>query len=330
MSGDKIAIVGGSGFVGASLARYLSDSYEVRVIDKNPPPEDIQGKVDYALCDIVNYDDIRVLMESIDLVIHAAVVQIPLINEMKRLGYSVNVTGIQNVCRAVDETKSVKGMLLTGSWHVFGERDFEGTVNEAFGWRPDKVEDRARLYALSKIAQETIVRIYDEMSSKLYGTVRIGTVLGEGMPEKTAASIFISKGLKGETITPFRHTMHRPMLYVHLIDVCRAFKAFAGIILENEVEKKEGSHEHVVNVFWPTPITILELAEMVRHSIATHSSGKILPEIRVVDTGENIMYSEDDKNRMSVDVSRAKQLLGIDDLNSPKQAIESIVAARIT
>lgn len=61
-----------------------------------------------------------------------------------------------------------------------------------------------------------LVRLYDEMSDKIFGVIRMGTVLGEGMPKKSAANIFIDRGLKGETITPYRHSMHRPMLYVAL------------------------------------------------------------------------------------------------------------------
>lgn len=106
-----------------------------------------------------------------DLVIHTSIVQIPLINEEKRLGYEVNIVGTQNVCRAVEENARIKGMILTGSWHTIGERGLRGIIDEEFGFRPDKVEDRARLYALSKIAQECIVRFYDEMSDKIYGII---------------------------------------------------------------------------------------------------------------------------------------------------------------
>jgi len=47
------------------------------------------------------------------------------------------------------------------------------------------------------------VRIHDEMSEKIYGTIRMGTVLGDGMPEKTAANIFLTRGLKGEAIKAY-------------------------------------------------------------------------------------------------------------------------------
>jgi nucleoside-diphosphate-sugar epimerase len=41
----------------------------------------------------------------------------------------------------------------------------------------------------------------------IYGIIRLGTVLGEGMPEKTAANIFIDKGLKGEPLTSYKHRL---------------------------------------------------------------------------------------------------------------------------
>jgi hypothetical protein len=35
----------------------------------------------------------------------------------------------------------------------------EGVVDEEFGYRPDKVEERAKIYALSKVCQESVVRL---------------------------------------------------------------------------------------------------------------------------------------------------------------------------
>ena len=79
--------------------------------------------------------------------------------------------------------ENIGGIILASTWHIMGEREFDGIINEEIGFRPDKVEDRARLYVLSKIAQEVITRFYDEMSDKVFGIIRMGTVLGEKMPE---------------------------------------------------------------------------------------------------------------------------------------------------
>jgi len=218
---------------------------------------------------------------------------------------------------------------LTSSWHTVGERGLEGVINEEFGYRPDKVEDRARLYVLSKIAQETIVRYYDEMSDKIYGIIRMGTVLGEGMPEKTAANIFIENGLKGKPLTPFKHSMYRPMLYVDVNDVCYAFEAYVRKILRGEM-KKGNNLDHIINVFYPEPITILELAEIVKNAIAKLTNGDVVPRIEIVDQGVEPLFQENDKLRFKVDISKSLKLLEMNKLTHPKESIERIIRNRLS
>jgi nucleoside-diphosphate-sugar epimerase len=321
--GHRIAIVGGSGFVGSALARHLSQFYEVKVVDIHQAL--IAPNVSFERCDIRSFEQLKKVLADVDLVIHAAIVQIPLINENRRLAYEVNFLGTANICRAVDECPRAMGMILSGTWHTIGERELSGVINEEFGFRPDKIEDRARLYALSKMAQEAIVRFYSEMSSKTYGVIRIGTVLGKGMPEKTAANIFITRGLRGEPITPFKHSMHRPMLYVDIKDVCNAYKQFAGKIINGELEKTGNSLSHIVNVYYPKPVTILELAEIVRDAIVRYTHGKVEPRIDIVDQGKPLLFSEDCKDRIKVDMAKAKELLGLDGLTSPIESVERII-----
>ncbi len=97
--------------------------------------------------------------------------------------------------------------------------------------RPDKVEERAKIYALSKVCQESVVRLYSHMHpNKSYVVLRTGTVLGPGMPELTAASISIRNASLRQRPTPHRHSMHRPMLFVDVEDVCRAYEAVGKIL----------------------------------------------------------------------------------------------------
>ena len=329
MNEHKIAIVGGAGFIGSELAGRFREKCEVRVLDKNPLPKSLEGKVDYQKCDIQNYDEVERGLKNTDLVIHTAIVQIPLINEAKRLGYKVNVLGTQNICEVVDESPSIKGMILAGSWHLFGERGLRGVIDEGFGFRPDKVEARARLYAFSKIAQETMVRYYDEISEKIYGIIRMGTVLGEGMPEQTAANLFITKGLKGEPLTPYKHSMYRPMLYVDIDDVSAAFEAYAGKILRGEVPKGESSLAHVFNLCYPEPITIFELATLIRDAIGSYSENKVIPEIKIVETEKPNLFTANDKELIKVDVRKAIEFFGLKKLKSPNESIERIVKRRM-
>ena len=285
--------------------------------------------IDFRQCDITQFEETTQALEGVDLVIHAAIVQIPLINERKRLGYEVNILGTQNVCEAVYRSTTAKGLLLTSTWHVFGERRLHGIINEVFGYRPDNVEKRAQIYALCKIAQETIVRIYDQMSEKIYGGIRLGTVLGEGMPEKTAANIFISKGLRGEALTPYKHSMYRPMLYVDIKDVCRAFENFAKKILGNKTEYEKNGTTYIVNLFWPYPITILDLAYLIMETIIKQSNGKIRPNIEIMETEEQGTNNPEDKELLKVDITNTKKLLNLTQLTDPAQTIERIVKHKI-
>jgi nucleoside-diphosphate-sugar epimerase len=325
MRKPRVGIVGGSGYVGTSLALSLSKAFAVKVVDKSPPRYGEHSDVEYRECNIEDYNKINEALEDVELVIHTAIIQIPQINERARLGYEVNFLGTQNVCRVVDENPSIKGMILAGTWHVFGEEGLSGIIDEAFGFRPDKVEERAYLYALSKIAQEVILRYYDKMSGKIYGVVRMGTVLGEGMPEKTAANLFISKGLKGEAMTPFRHSMYRPMLYVDINDVCKAFEAYASKILRGEIGKEDSGLAHIVNLCWPKPITIIELAHIIRDAIIQLTDEKMRPAIEIVDKGQPLLFKAADKERMKVDITKVRRLLGMKRLEDPKVPIRRII-----
>jgi nucleoside-diphosphate-sugar epimerase len=211
---------------------------------------------------------------------------------------------------------------------VFGERELRGTLDEEFGFRPDKIEDRAKLYAMCKIAQEAIIRITAETSSKSYGIIRLGTVLGERMPRLTAANIFIDKALSGEPITPFRHTQHRPMLYVDIQDVCLAFESFANVILEGRLTEQKLKVE-IINLVSPHPITVIELARMIRMRINRLTDGKINPEIKVIDKGVKQIFSPQDKKLFRVDNSKARTFLGSKNLTNPQQSIDRIIRNRI-
>jgi len=325
---DKIGIIGGSGFVGYSLAQFLCRNFDIRILDVRPPTRP-DGNIDFVNCDVRVLQDVEECLKDLDFVLHTAIVQIPRITEQKRIGYEVNFTGTQNVCEAVDENLRIKGMILASSWHTIGERGVKGVIDEEFGFRPDKVEDRARLYALSKIAQECTVRFFDEMSDRVFGIIRMGTVLGADMPVGTAADVFIEKGLRGEAMTVFRHSMYRPMLYVDIDDVCRAFERFLLKILNKELDREDQSQVHIFNVCSPKPTTILDLAEIVRRIILELTRGEICPKITIVDKGQEVLFNKNDVNQIKVDIGRATKLLGLTRLRSPEQSIREIIKKKM-
>jgi UDP-glucose 4-epimerase len=307
----------------------MSNSFEIKLLDVKEPIKTPKN-VTFQKCDVRNYEQVKEAIDNLDLVIHTSIIQIPAINQQKKLGYEVNIEGTQNVCKAVAESKRSMGLILAGSWHTIGEKELKGVINEEFGFRPDKVEDRARLYALAKMAQESIVRFYDEMTDKIFGIIRMGTVLGEGMPEKTAANIFIENGVAGKPLTPYKNSMYRPMLYVDIDDICKAYEIFARKILAGNLKKEGNSVAHIFNVYYPEPITIIQLAEITKEIITKESKGKIKAEINIVDTGQPSVFGEEDKNQIRVDANKALKFLEIERLKSPKESMERLVKTRLS
>jgi len=321
-----IAIIG-AGFIGSALAKYLSNHYDVTTFDVNPTPPLLKHvqNVEHRVCDITHYNEIKDKIGKPKVVVHTAIIQIPTINKMKDYAYKVNVLGTHNICKAIKEKNEVLGLILCGSWHVFGEREYGATVDVTFGYRPDKVEERARLYVISKMLQEGIVRFYNSMTNeKTYAIIRLGTVLGENMPEKTAANIFITNGLQAKPITPYKHTMHRPMLYVAINDVCKVFKLYIEKIIKGHTPT-EPADNAIYNLFYPKPITILELAETIKETITQHTQGKISPEIKTVDKGLPILFDPNEKQTLNVDITNTINFFGIKKLKNPKETIFEIV-----
>ena len=321
---SSIAIIGGSGFVGSSLSKHLSARYNVTVLDRIPP----RNFKNFKLCDIRDQRSLARALRGFDLVINTAIIQVPQINANKRAGYEVNVLGTQFICDAVENIESITGLVHASSWHVFGETSIQGVLNEEFGYHPDKIEDRAKFYALCKIAQEAVIRLMGEMSRKSYGIIRLGTVLGDSMPKQTAANVFIENSLAGLPMTPFKHTQHRPMIYVDIRDVCKAFESFANKVCDDQTGRERSAK--VVDLFASPPVTIIELARIIRRKLIRLTHGRKSPKIKVIDKGIEPLYSPKDKKLIKVDVSEARKFLGLKKLLSPSRSIEQILKNRLS
>jgi hypothetical protein len=59
----------------------------------------------------------------------------------------------------------------------------------------------------------------------------------------------------------------------------------------------------------------------------THNA--IQPKIEIVDTGQEPLFKEDDKNKIKVDIKKAVEFLGLSKLKSPEESIEEIVRKRL-
>jgi UDP-glucose 4-epimerase len=84
----------------------------------------------------------------------------------------------------------------------------------------------------------------------------------------------------------------------------------------------------IYNLFYPEPITILELAHLIKDAIATHTHGKTIPQIEIVDKGLPTLFSPNEKETLDVDIEETMEFFEIPQLKSPKQTIHEIVKTR--
>jgi len=331
MESTKIAIVG-CGFLGTSLAKYLKDFFSVTTFDVIPQPKLLQNyNIEHKICDITNFNQLQENIGNTTVIIHTVATNLSNIPS-NSLAYDINIRGMQNVCEMVSKNESIRGMILCSSWHVYGEQEILGEINEDYGYRPDKVEDRAKIYVLSKVIQDCIVRFFDKkQNEKIFGAFRLGTILDYNMRDDTAAGKFITKALAGDEVTPYKHSMNRPMFFVSMNDVCKSFKSFIDYILMKD-KKSVANVDHNFNLMYPTPLKIIDLANSIIDSVKKNSNGKILPKLSIVDMGieePDSQIKHQVRDMTQIDISKINEYLNISSLTKPEDVIDQIIRSRL-
>ena len=162
MKTSEILIIG-TGVVGTPLANYLNKHFQVRTISRSyQPPSLRKHKIPHKICDITNFNKLKRVIGNPFLIIHTAMASIPEINENKETGYEVNVGGTQNICKLVSQNPNISALIFLSTMRVFGERDYCDLINEESTLKPNANRKLSRPYILSKIAGESIVKLFDE------------------------------------------------------------------------------------------------------------------------------------------------------------------------
>jgi UDP-glucose 4-epimerase len=141
------------------------------------------------------------------------------------------------------------------------------------------------------------------------------------MPELTAASIFIRNALSGKPLTPYKHSMYRPMLFVDVEDVCKAYEVVVDKILEGGLR----GANNVFNIVYPEPVTVRELAEYIKQIVYEETGGKINPPIEVVDKGLPSAFTPEDKHGFQVKIDRVRDALDLKYLKNPIESLRTLI-----
>lgn len=179
----------GSGFIGEKVTEKLKEQgHEVKVADVNP---DVGADYVFSITDAAETD--KVIAEEWDVILLiAAIANLNQFEKNPRIGMSVNVEGLINVCESV--RKHGGKLVFISTCCVYGNTPDLPSHEESY-------TDPSEIYACAKLAGEWIIKGYNKSYDLEYLILRIATCYGPGMRAALAPAVFINQALSGGPIT---------------------------------------------------------------------------------------------------------------------------------
>jgi UDP-glucose 4-epimerase len=227
----KVTVVGGLGYIGAKLAKHLSErGHEVFILDHynaKIPPE--VANLPISRGDITDPETLkRIDIRGHDAVLHlAAQSSGPKSFEIPDVDIKINVLGTLNVLNWM-KSNMVKRILFASSFVVYGD-PAEEMVNEEFPCNPKSV------YATSKLACEHLMKVYAAPHGIKWNVMRLFSVYGPGQDitraDQGIVGIFMNM-VKTSTLVSVKGSLARFRDLVHIDDVVQAWT----LCLENNTQ----------------------------------------------------------------------------------------------
>lgn len=333
MKYKKVLITGGAGFIGSNLSLKLIDQgYEVTVLDNLSPQihgdhsllyDSIKDKVHFIKGSVLNYDDWKLALSGIDVVVHLAaetgtgqsMYEIEKYTDVNIKGTSIFLDILAN------EEHSVKKIIIASSRAIYGEgkyncpkdgivypreRKNEDMKNGDFNVKCPKCNENIAVLPtdeISKIHPSSIYGITKQMQEEMFLLVgkslnipavafRYQNVYGAGQslsnPYTGILSIFSTIIKNGNNINIFEDG-NESRDFVYVSDVVDA--TILGI------EKDEANYE-VFNVGTGTPISVITVAKALVDIYRTNTEIIVSGNYRLGDIRDNYADLSKIKNRL--------------------------------
>jgi nucleoside-diphosphate-sugar epimerase len=206
LSGKRIFVTGGAGFIGTTLGRRLVDENEVVALDNLHrdalSSTDLVDHPNFAFHqgDVLDADAVRDLARGATHIVHcAAIAGVDTVLESPVRTMRVNMIGTYNVLEAAVATRETLERLLDFSTsEVFGTHAYN--VNEGHVSTIGSVGEARWTYAVSKLAGEHMAHAYHDELGLPTVTVRPFNVFGPGQIGGGAIRAFIEAALAGEDL----------------------------------------------------------------------------------------------------------------------------------
>lgn len=244
----RIAIVGGSGFIGTRTAiELMCAGHDVTIIDIKRITVPV---VEYVHADATNYMDIlQALDNNFDVVYMLAAISDS--SENKRtplLALDRNIMALANVLQAIDRLK-INRIIFSSTVWVYSVAE-PTHVNEQ---TPLIINHSDHIYTTSKLTGETLIRNYHDMCGVNYTILRYGIAYGPGCHPDTILSKFMYNAFASKPLKITGNgSIHRNFLNVK--DHAR------GNLLALKIE----AENQTINLEGPEKITLARVADRVK------------------------------------------------------------------
>lgn len=233
-----IAVTGASGFVGRSVMERLDSTPEVKTVPIS------RSNCDYSV------DSLRRLLEGADAVIHLAGVKG---GTGSICDFHVNEAITENLLIAMGEEKVGK-IVFASSRLVYSD-------TERIPWEEGQPLDPPNMYGISKVACESLCKLYSKKYGFSYAVARVAQVLGFGEGVRNMMNVFLENGLNHAQITVMGKSVARRQ-YIYVDDLaeilCRLAEGQASGVFNAGMAEAYSNYEiaDLINSAFdnPTPI----------------------------------------------------------------------------
>lgn len=206
LSGKRIVITGGAGFIGTTLARRLIDDNEIVALD-NLHRNSLEGtelgehpNFMFVQGDVLDADGLREAARGATHLVHAAAIAgVDTVRESPVRTMRVNLIGTYNALEAALATKdTIERVIEFSTSEVFGTYAFK--VDEEHVTTQGSVGEARWTYAVSKLAGEHMAHAYYDELGLPTVSVRPFNVYGPGQIGGGAIRAFIETALAGRDL----------------------------------------------------------------------------------------------------------------------------------
>jgi UDP-glucose 4-epimerase len=257
----KVAVTGGSGFIGSHVVDKLATAgHQVVVIDNRPPD---QTDVVYRDVDVRDLSGLVRATSGCDAILHLA--GISNVNDAMAdpvATMDVNVVGTARVCEAARRNEVGRTVLASTVW-VYAAAVGDGIATEE---TPLFTTGTEHVYTASKLAAELAVTSFGELYGLRYTILRYGIPFGPGMREELVIPRFVDHALRRGKLTIYGDGLQFRN-YVYVEDLAEAhLRVF-----------EDSAANQIINLEGPEPVSIRRAAEVVRELINPRLPIELVP-----------------------------------------------------